>query len=186
MGSRVQAVAAGASSRQQRDAAGVTREREGSATGGSIGAACSLRLMVDPAARGDHRGMSLTAYAPSPPSLAARRDGTTNADGQRAGPSGQCLFDAAADLLAAACALAANAGVPTSSTALGPSLACMEASLEALAETAQRIGEDASAEADAERISRPIAAGSFDHLAATLRSATSACNDARRAAAASL
>jgi hypothetical protein len=70
--------------------------------------------------------------------------------------------------------------------ALGPTLACMEASLAALAETAQRIAEDASPESAAERIARPMALGTFDRLVAALRSATSACNDARRAAAASL
>lgn len=144
---------------------------------GSIAAACSLGLMAGRASSGDHRDVTVIASAPGPTPLATRREGTTNADGQRAGPSGQRLFEAAADRLAAARVVAAD-----SSTALGPTRAWMEASLAALAETAQRMGEDAFAE----WISRPMVARNFDRLAAALRAATSACNDARRAAAESV
>ena len=68
---------------------------------------------------------------------------------------------------------------------LGPTLACVEASLEALAETAERIGEDASEEWPAEWIARPMTLGSLHRLAATLQSAAGACNDTRRAVSAS-
>jgi hypothetical protein len=130
--------------------------------------------------------MSLTAIAPSPPPLAARRDGPANADGQRAGPTGQGLFSAAADLLAAARALAANAGASDSDIALGPALACMEASLEALAEAAERIGDESSTEEATEPMPLPMPDARFGRLADALRSAAGTCNGARRAAATNL
>lgn len=126
--------------------------------------------------------MSLTATAPNSPPLAARRDDTSNADGQRAGPSGQGLFDAAADLLVAARALAANAGAPDSSMALGPTLACVEASLEALAEAADRVGEETFTES----LSLSMPDRRFRRLADALLSAAGACSGARRAPAANV
>jgi hypothetical protein len=70
--------------------------------GGSIGALCSLGLMVVPVARDDAVGMNAIASAPSPISRATRRDGSLSADVERTSPSGQALFYASADMLAAA------------------------------------------------------------------------------------
>lgn len=116
-------------------------------------------------------------HTPLPP--AGRRHATAAAACQRAGPSGQRLFDAAAGLLAASGAVAANADAPDSTTALGPTLACVEASLEALAEAAERIGDERSPH----WTPQPITTRRFERLGAVLQSAAAACNDARRAAA---
>lgn len=116
------------------------------------------------------------------PSHAGARAASSPSDGQRAGPSGRALFEASADLLAAARAVAANADAPSSDAALRPALACVEAALEALAEAAEQIAEDHSPEWPAEWVTRPMAAGRFDALAHALRSATVACSAARRVA----
>jgi hypothetical protein len=133
---------------------------------------CSLGLMVVVVARDDSVGMSAIASAPTPMSRAAGRDGVPSADVERRSPSGQALFEASADMLAAARALAANADAPDSSVARGPALACTEASLEALAEAARRIG-DEYADEWASRVR-------FDRLADMLLSAAGACGQARR------
>jgi hypothetical protein len=122
----------------------------------------------------------MTASPARPMSAADLQAGAPSPARQRAGPSGQALFGVSADLLAAARALAANADAPDCDVALAPALACVEASLEALADAAQRIGHQTSAEWPTERSSRPMAAGRFDRLADALRSATHACGDARR------
>jgi hypothetical protein len=122
-------------------------------------------------------GMSVIASASSPIPRVAWRDGVVSADVERTVPSGQGLFEASAGLLAAARALAANADAPDSRVALGPALACMEASLEALAEAARRIGDEYAAD----RASR----ARLDRLAEALVAAAGGCSDARRTTSAS-
>jgi hypothetical protein len=93
------------------------------------------------------------------------------------GDSGQQLFEHAARLLASAAAFEAAAHIPGTSVALGPTLACLVASLEALADGVDQLND-----------------GSRDHLAASgahaladaLRSCRIACADTRTSVAAAI
>jgi hypothetical protein len=69
---------------------------------------------------------------------AAERTGT-----REGGDAGRALFGHAAELLAAAKAVEATARAPGTAPAVGPTLACIEASLGALAQASERLREHA-------------------------------------------
>ena len=97
------------------------------------------------------------------------------------------LYDHAAGLLASARALEAAARAPGASAALGPTLACVEASLEALAQDAEHLSEHALGERsqDADRdvlATRGEAEQRFTLLVAALADARVACAASRTSA----
>lgn len=96
------------------------------------------------------------------------------------------LFGQAATLLATARALEVAAQAPGTTTAVQPTLACLESSLEALADAAghlaeQVIGDHGNVD-DVRRTSRGEAEQAFTQLAAVLTDARVACGGARVAA----
>src|SRR4051812_38945631 len=104
---------------------------------------------------------------------------------RRPGPEadpGQQLFEHAASLLASAAALEAATHVPGARVALGPTLACVEASLEALADGVDQLGEGAHADLTASAVQAQAAASlRFGRLADALRSCRIMCADTRTA-----
>jgi hypothetical protein len=92
------------------------------------------------------------------------------------------LYEHAAGLLAAARGLEAQSREPEAAPAIGPTLACIEAALEAVAEATARLGDHAL-----ERCAEPGAAASADavrafrRLRASLERSSAACLHARTA-----
>jgi hypothetical protein len=103
------------------------------------------------------------------------------------GDAGQQLFEHAASLLASAAALEAATHVPGASIALGPTLACVEASLEALAGGVDQLNEGAQHDLAASGVPAQMAATHrFGRLADLLRSCRIACADTRTSIAAAI
>jgi hypothetical protein len=97
------------------------------------------------------------------------------------------LFGLAASLLATARALEVAARTPGTATAVQPTLACLESSLEALAEAAGHLSEHGRAEGahrvdGTRRAARAVAEQRFKQLAEVLSDAGVACGAARIAA----
>jgi hypothetical protein len=93
---------------------------------------------------------------------------------------GQQLFEHAASLLASAAALEAATYVPGAAVALGPTLACVEASLEALADGVDQLNEGVQHDLAASGVGTQMAATRrFGRLADALRSCRIACADTR-------
>jgi hypothetical protein len=100
--------------------------------------------------------------------------------------AGRALLDHAARLLAAAKALEATAAAPGAAPAVGPTLACMEASLGALTQSSERLREHAlqlttSSSVD-HRLQRRRSENirRFARLSAALDEARAACAATRR------
>jgi hypothetical protein len=96
------------------------------------------------------------------------------------------LFGQAASLLATARALEVAAQAPDTTTAVQPTLACLESSFEALADAAGHLaGQVRSDHADADGVRRTLrseADHAFAQFAAVLTDARDACGAARVAA----
>jgi hypothetical protein len=100
--------------------------------------------------------------------------------------SGQQLFEHAASLLASAAAFEAAAHIPGTSVALGPTLACVEASLEALADGVDQLNGGSQDHLAASGAHAQAAASRFGQLADLLRSCRMACTDTRTSIAAAI
>ncbi len=133
---------------------------------------------------------AMTAMTRRPMSVASFRFDAAAGDPARdAEPDpALALYRHAAGLLASAGALQAAAHAPGAGAALGPTLACLEATLDALAAVAKLLGDEAAepaSESTAVR-SEPGLAGSeveqrFRHLIAALEGSRVACAYARLA-----
>jgi hypothetical protein len=103
------------------------------------------------------------------------------------GDPGQQLFEHAASLLASAAALEAATHVPGASVALGPTLACVEASLEALADGVDQLNEGVQHDLEASGVQTQLTATRrFGRLADAMRSCRIACADTRTSIAAAI
>jgi hypothetical protein len=129
--------------------------------------------------------MTATAHASISPNSAGLESGRGDRRRGPEGHPGQQLFEHAASLLASAAALEAAAQVPGASVALGPTLACVEASLEALADGVDHLDEEAHDDLAASGVQAQAAAGRrFGRLADALRSCRITCADTRTSIAA--
>jgi hypothetical protein len=101
------------------------------------------------------------------------------------GDPGQRLFEHAASLLASAAAFEAAAHVPGTSVALGPALACVEASLEALADGVDQLNEGTQDHLAASGVpAQAEASRRFGGLADALRACRIECAETRMSIAA--
>jgi hypothetical protein len=125
----------------------------------------------------DMTAMAHVSVSANPTRLEAGRG--VQRHGAEADP-GKQLFEHAANLLASAAALEAATHVPGASVALGPTLACVEASLEALADGVDQLNERVQHDLAASGVPTQMATTRrFGQLADLLRSCRMACADTR-------